>query len=100
MVGDTVRRPCSISCAPTRDARRTTHAARRTTHDDVDVDVVLVFLPAEVVARLIGPLLARLRPGTRVLAHEQAELDAQPAPQRSTLLVTDAGVTVVHEWRA
>jgi hypothetical protein len=64
-----------------------------------DVDVVLVFLPAEVVARLIGPLLARLRPGTRVLAHEQAELVAQPAPQRSTLLVTDAGVTVVHEWR-
>lgn len=65
-----------------------------------DVDVVLVFLPAEVVARLIGPLLARLRPGTRVLAHEQAELVAQPAPQRSTLLVTDDGVTVVHEWRA
>ena len=89
MGGDTVRRPCSISCAPTHDARRTTHD-----------DVVLVFLPAELVARLIGPLLARLRSGTRVLAPEQAALDAQPAPQRSTLLVTDAGVTVVHEWRA
>ncbi len=65
-----------------------------------DVDVVLIFLPAEVVARLIGPLLARLRPGTRVLAHEQAELSAQPSPARSAPIITDAGVTVVHEWTA
>ncbi len=64
-----------------------------------DVDVVLIFLPADVVARVIGPLLVRLRTGTRVLAHEQAELRARPAPTRSVALVTDAGVTVVHEWR-
>ncbi len=65
-----------------------------------DVDVVLIFLPAEVVARLIGTLLARLRPGARVLAHEQVELSAQPPPVRSAPLITDAGVTVVHEWTA
>lgn len=63
-----------------------------------DVTVVLMFLPAEVVRVLIGPLLARLRPGVRVLAHEQAELVAEPTPSRSVPLITDAGVTVVHTW--
>lgn len=65
-----------------------------------DATVVLLFLPSQVVAQLIGPLLGRLRPGARVLAHEQVELVADPAPARSVPLITDAGVTVVHTWHA
>jgi hypothetical protein len=63
-----------------------------------DATVVLVFQPSETVRSSIGPLLGRLRPGARVLAHDPAELVAGPAPTRSVPLITDAGVTVVHEW--
>jgi protein-L-isoaspartate O-methyltransferase len=65
-----------------------------------DATVVFVFLPAEVVASILRSLLARLRPGARVLAHEQVELRTDPPPGRSVLLIEDTGITVVHEWQA
>jgi protein-L-isoaspartate O-methyltransferase len=70
------------------------------TVDPRDATVVLIFLPSDVVERTIGPFLQRLRPGTRVLAHEQHPIDADPAPEAVVPLVTADGVTVVSRWTA
>lgn len=69
----------------------------------VDVDeatLVVMFLSILVVADLVPALLARLRPGARLVIHEQSRLPAsmQPAPDESVALVTDGAVTVAHRW--
>lgn len=65
-----------------------------------DATVVLLFLPVEVVAAIIGPLLDRLTPGTAVFAHEQMKNSSDPPPLRSVPLVSSSGVTVVSHWTA
>lgn len=65
-----------------------------------DATVVVMFLPVEMVAKIIGPLLDRLSPGTMVFAHEQLQNTSDPAPLRSVPLVSNSGVTVVSHWTA
>lgn len=61
-----------------------------------DATVVVVFLPAATVERLVPRLLERLRPGARVVAHEQFPLRALCA--RKAPLFSAGGLTVVHRW--
>jgi hypothetical protein len=65
-----------------------------------DASVVLLFLPASVIEQRIGGLIARLRTGTRVLAHEQHAIRSVPAPVQVVPLITPGGVTVVSCWTA
>lgn len=68
--------------------------------DLADVDVVFAFLPADVFADLLPGLLERLRPGTRLLFHEQHRLPAsiRPRPDHTDLVVGPDAVTVAHRW--
>lgn len=64
-------------------------------------DVVFVFLPTDVVARLLPSLLSSMRSGARLVAHEQNRLPAEsaPAPADSRVVVSENAVTVAHVWR-
>ncbi len=66
-----------------------------------DADVVFVFLPTDVVARLLPDLLRTLRPGARLVAHEQNRLPAglHPLPEESRVVVSEQALTVAHVWR-
>jgi protein-L-isoaspartate O-methyltransferase len=69
----------------------------------VDVDeatLVVMFLSIRVVAELVPALLGRLRPGARLVIHEQSRLPVsmQPPPDESVALITDGSVTVAHRW--
>lgn len=73
--------------------------------DGLTVDVgeatlVVMFLSIRVVADLVPAMLARLRPGARLVIHEQSRLPAsmQPPPDESVALITDGAVTVAHRW--
>lgn len=72
------------------------------TADLGDVDVVFMFLPADVVAVLLPDVLERLRPGARIVMHEQSRplVSATCAPQLSRLIVADGAVTIAHRWDA
>lgn len=61
-------------------------------------DVLFLFLPVATVDTLIPSLRKRLRPGTRIVVHEQNPLDEHLAPDRSRLLVADSALTVGHLW--
>ncbi len=60
--------------------------------------VVFVFMPASAMAPLIGRILQQVRPGTRLIAHEQEPLLKVPPPERSRLIVTPSIITVAHIW--
>lgn len=60
--------------------------------------VVFVFLPADATVELVESLLARLTPGTRIVAHEQHRLPRQLPGATSTPLIRGQGVTVAHQW--
>lgn len=66
-----------------------------------DADIVFVFLPTDVVARLLPDLLSALRLGARLVAHEQNRLPAglAPEPDHSQVVVSEDGLTVAHVWR-
>jgi SAM-dependent methyltransferase len=65
-----------------------------------DVDVVFAFLPTDVLADLLPSILHRLRPGGRLIAHEQNRLPAglDPRPTNSSIVVSDDAITVAHRW--
>lgn len=62
--------------------------------------VVVMFLSVEVVGDLVGPVLARLTPGARLVVHEQSRLPRtlRPAPDESRPIISDDAVTVAHRW--
>ncbi|MEM9134198.1 MAG: amino acid adenylation domain-containing protein [Actinomycetota bacterium] len=63
-----------------------------------DADIIFLFLPVEAAAGLSTGLIEQLKPGARLLAHEQLDVDWPVAPDRSSLVVAD-NVTVAHTWR-
>lgn len=66
-----------------------------------DADIVFAFLPTDVLADLLPSVLAALRPGARVVAHEQHRLaPSTPRPTVSQVVVADAALTVAHRWDA
>jgi precorrin-6B methylase 2 len=68
--------------------------------DMTAVTVVVMFLPLDVVAELVEPVLRRLPAGARLVVHEQTPLPAtiRPAPDSSHAVIADDAVTVVHLW--
>ncbi len=65
-----------------------------------DATVVVMFIAAWAAAEQVGKVLARVPPGTRVVAHELEPIHADRAPDRRRPIVTDGGITVMHEWVA
>ncbi len=66
------------------------------TYGPSEATVVLLFVPAHAVPAAVCRLRAALRPGARVVAHEQARIPM--AADRRRVLVTDGGITVAHRW--
>jgi hypothetical protein len=64
------------------------------------VDVVFAFLPTDALADLLPSILHRMRPGSRLIAHEQNRLpsDLRPRPTTSRIVVSDDAITVAHRW--
>jgi SAM-dependent methyltransferase len=62
--------------------------------------VVILFLPADVVAELLPALIDRLTPGTRIVAHEQHRPvpGSGPRPEATGLMVGAASLSVAHRW--
>lgn len=63
-----------------------------------DADVVVMFLPVGTVRELLPNVLSRLRPGARLIVHEQQRLLTTVSPDRSVPIASPAGVTVAHRW--
>jgi hypothetical protein len=65
-----------------------------------DATLVVMFLSIRVVADLVPPMLDGLRPGARLVIHEQSRLPVtmQPSPDQSSALIADGAVTVAHRW--
>ena len=61
-----------------------------------DVTVVLLFLDAASLPAVVTGLRARLRPGSRIVAHEQAAVGL--AADARVALFAPAGITVAHRW--
>lgn len=72
------------------------------TLDVDDATLVVMFLSIRVVAELVPALLGRLRPGARLVIHEQSRLPSsmQPPPDESVALIADGAATVAHRWTA
>ena len=64
------------------------------------VTVAFMFLPMHTAVRLLGPTLAELPPGARLIIHEQTPLPASltPRPASSTALIASDAATVAHLW--
>ena len=60
------------------------------------VTAVVLFLDAAVLPRMVARLRGQLRPGGRVVAHEQAAV-GEPADRRCPVF-TPAGITVAYRW--
>ena len=67
-----------------------------------EATVVFMFLPIDIAAHLLADTLRRLRPGARLIVHEQMRLpdSIDPRPSDTTALIGDDGVTVAHRWIA
>ncbi len=65
-----------------------------------DATVIFLFLPVETVTELVPTLLNKMRPGARIIAHEQNRLECTPPPDESRALIADTIVTVAHAWNA
>jgi protein-L-isoaspartate O-methyltransferase len=65
-----------------------------------EATVVFMFLSMPVVVDLVPAVLEQLRPGARLVIHEQTRLPASmnPAPDESAAVITDGAVTVAHRW--
>lgn len=72
------------------------------TADISGATVVFVFLPVDALVDLVPELLDRMRPGARLIAHEQSPLlrTIRPRPDDSMLLLARSSVTVAHRWNA
>ncbi|MFZ9040616.1 MAG: SAM-dependent methyltransferase [Ilumatobacteraceae bacterium] len=63
------------------------------------VDVVFLFLPMNLAAVMIDRLRDRLRPGARVVCHEQNRPSPRfSMPDRTVPVITEDAVTVAHLW--
>ena len=60
--------------------------------------LVVVFLPGPFLAGILDPLLAQMRPGSRLIAHEQAPLEVPRAADSMHPLFADNALTVAHVW--
>jgi precorrin-6B methylase 2 len=65
-----------------------------------EVSVVFIFMPATDIAQAMESLLGRVKPGTRIIAHEQEELSQAIAPDMSRPLIGRSIVSVAHLWVA
>ncbi len=63
-----------------------------------EVDVIFLFLPTSMTAKLLPHLFPKLSPTARVLAHEQSPVAWPIAPSRTHLVIDAAGITVGHIW--
>lgn len=68
--------------------------------DLAEATVVFMFLSMRVVADLVPATLHRLRPGARLVIHEQTRLpdSIDPKPDESVAVIADGAVTVAHRW--
>ncbi len=68
--------------------------------DLADASVVFMFLSMRVIADLVPVTLDQLRPGARLVVHEQTRLLASmhPRPDESTAVIAEGAVTVAHRW--
>jgi hypothetical protein len=68
--------------------------------DLAEATVVFMFLSMRVVADLVPATLQHLRPGARLVIHEQTRLpdSMDPAPDESVAVIADGAVTVAHRW--
>ncbi len=73
-------------------------AGDATRFDVGDATVVFLFLPPDAVRRLLPSLLGSLRPGARILTHEQLPLADGLMPERSRPLFATNAMTVGHLW--
>ena len=64
-----------------------------------EVTVVVLFLPMVVAARVVDDLRTRLRPGARIVLHEQSSLSRSITPPDAVCaVIVDDAVTVAHRW--
>jgi hypothetical protein len=68
--------------------------------DLAEATVVFMFLSMRVVADLVPATLRQLRPGARLVIHEQSRLpdSMAPKPDESAAVIGDGAVTVAHRW--
>lgn len=66
------------------------------TFDPKAATVVVLFVSADALAEVLGELRRHLRPGCRVVAHEQAPVPVTADERRPVF--TPGGVTVAHRW--
>lgn len=63
-----------------------------------DADVVFAFLPVATIRELLPSILDQLRPGARLVVHEQERL-APPVPADACIpLLSAEGISVAHRW--
>ena len=65
-----------------------------------NASIVFIFLPVSSIQRILPELLKRIKPGARIVVHEQEELQTEPQPDESIPLIASGGVTVAHKWIA
>jgi len=63
-----------------------------------EATVVFLFLPVATLRALVPELLKKMKPGARLVVHEQERLRIDPAPDQSIPLISRSGVTVAHKW--
>ncbi len=63
-----------------------------------EAGVVVAFLPVATLSTIVPEILTRLRPGARLVVHEQERLDVTPTADVQAALISAAGVTVAHRW--
>ena len=68
--------------------------------DLAEATVVFMFLSMRVVADLVPATMQQLRPGARLVIHEQTRLSdlMDPKPDESVAVIADGAVTVAHRW--
>jgi 23S rRNA G2445 N2-methylase RlmL len=87
----------SVASAGVEDLVEVVHGDA-TTADLSDADIVVMFLPVTTLRDLLPGVISRLRPGARLIVHEQERLDPSLKPHRSVPIASPDGVTVAHRW--
>jgi len=60
--------------------------------------VVFLFLPIENIPDIIDLLHRKLAPGSRIITHEQNEINLRIPPVSSKAILTESAITVAHLW--
>ena len=69
--------------------------------EDTDLSrasIVFLFLPGFLFVQIFRDVMNRVRPGTKIVAHEQAQLHGIEAPDQTLPVVGAAAMTVVNIW--